>query len=134
MTRKPPPPPPPGTAASGRDRRVHERFEVLAQVQLKAGGEVALVPISNISAGGVLLRLEQGSLPQAAPGDAVSVFIHVDDEASDDLCVDLEAEVIRVGLGGPGESPTIALMWTSQDPATVGSLASVLEALRRRSP
>lgn len=78
-----------------------------------------------------MLQLEAGSLPHAAPGDAVSVFIHVEGEGGEDLCVDLDAEVIRVGLGGPGTSPSIALMWTTQDPAAVGTLAAVLEALRR---
>ena len=112
-------------------RRAHERFEVLAQLQLSAGGAVSLVPVVTISAGGVLLGLEEGSLPRATPGDRVSVFMDVGTSSGGaELCVSLEAEVIRVSQGSAGRSPSIALMWTSEEPESVAQLAAILAHMR----
>jgi hypothetical protein len=121
--RRPPPPP-------GAERRRSERVELLAQVQLRRGdGEVALLPVANISAGGVLLRVEPGTMPRGLRvGGPVGVYL----DLGGDLSLDGEAEVVRLDLlGGPGRSPGIALMWTSSDPAFAEKLALVL---RRAAP
>ncbi|HLU65389.1 MAG TPA: PilZ domain-containing protein [Kofleriaceae bacterium] len=122
----PSPPPPPGS-----ERRRSPRFEVLAQVELRRGdGEVVILPVANISAGGVLLRIEPGMLLRGLRvGDPVGVYVDLGGEVS----FDVDAEVVRVDLlGGPGREPGIALMWTSTDPAFATTLARVLEAQARR--
>ncbi|HEU4615692.1 MAG TPA: PilZ domain-containing protein, partial [Kofleriaceae bacterium] len=51
------PPLPPGA-----ERRRHERFELLAQVEVRRMAEVSVLPVANISAGGMLVRLEGNEL------------------------------------------------------------------------
>jgi hypothetical protein len=114
------PPPPPGA-----ERRRSERIEILAQVELRRGdGEVVLLPVANISAGGVLLRVDRGMLLRGVRvGDQVGIYL----DLGGDLSFEVEAEVVRVDLlGGPGRTPGIALMWTSEDPAFAEKLVLAL--------
>lgn len=100
-------------------------------MELRRGdGEVVILPVANISAGGVLLRIEPGMLLRGLRvGDPVGVYVDLGGEVS----FDVDAEVVRVDLlGGPGREPGIALMWTSTDPAFATTLARVLEAQARR--
>lgn len=123
---RPAPPPPPGS-----ERRRAERMELLAQVQVKRGdGEVVLLPVGNISAGGVFLHIDRGMLLRGLRvGEAVTVFLDLT-SAGDDLALHVEAEVVRLDLlGGPGRKAGIALMWSSQDPAFAQKLARALERL-----
>ena len=117
------PPPPPGAA----ERRRAERIELLAQIELRrGGGEVVLLPVVNISAGGVFLRIDTGMLLRGLRvGDRVGLFL----DCGADVTLDVEAEVVRVDLlGGPERSAGIALMWASSDPEFAENLT---RALRR---
>ena len=120
MSPPPPPSPPP-------ERRQSERVELLAQVELRHGdGEVALLPVANISAGGVLLRLEEGVLPAVRVGDAVGVFLDV----GDDMTFEVDAEVVRLDVADDPDRPVaVALMWSSADPAFAARLAQALERI-----
>lgn len=116
-------PPLPGAA----ERRHAERLELLAQIELRRGeGEVVLMPVVNISAGGVFLRIDAGMLRGMRVGDPVGVFL----DCGDDVTLDVEAEVVRVDLlgGGPDRPAGVALMWASADPAFSENLT---RALRR---
>jgi hypothetical protein len=101
---RPKPPLPPGA-----ERRQYERFELLAQVELRRKGEVSLLPVANISAGGMAVRLEGGELADIAIGEPVSVFLEVSD-LPEPIAVTLDASVVRVN----GVS-SVALKWTSTD-------------------
>jgi hypothetical protein len=117
----PMPPPPPGA----KDRRQSERLELLAQLELRrGGGEVVLLPVLNISAGGVFLRIDGGSLQRGLRvGDPVGVFL----DCGNDVTLDVDAEVVRVDLmGGPDRPAGIALMWASADPAFAEKLTRAL--------
>lgn len=116
---KPPLPP-------GGERRRSERFELLAQVELRRHAEVTLLPVANISAGGMLIRLEGGQLADIAVGELVSVFLDVSD-LPEPIVVTLEAKVVRVN----GVS-SIALMWTSTNPEMVAQLGKLIEYIRTR--
>jgi len=120
------PPPPPGS-----ERRRSHRVELLAQVQLRRGdGEVFLLPVSNISAGGAFLRLERGvAISSLVVGDQVDIFLDLG--ASQTL--DLAAQVLRIDVqGGDGRIAGIGLRWTSQDPAVQSRLESALKHLSGR--
>ena len=113
---KPPLPP-------GAERRRFERFELLAQVQLRLRDDVAILPIVNISAGGMLLRMEAGDLPGVGVDQQVSVFLDVDLFA-EPISLTMDATVVRVL---PGQPATVGLMFTSSDPREVQKLAKLLE-------
>ena len=110
----------------GVERRQFERFELLAQVELRMRGEVVVLPIVNISAGGVLLSVEDDQLPGVGIDEQVSVFLDVDEMP---FSINMDATVVRVI---PGESKGIALMWTSSNPNEVAKLARLLAYVRAR--
>ncbi len=118
------PPPPPG-------RRKHERYEFLAQVQLPLQGEVHILNVVNISAGGLLLRQEAQDLPDLVLGTLVQVFLEVP-ESTNRPAITLEgdADVVRMQTGSGSAFATIALMWSSSDATFARTLAQVLEVAK----
>lgn len=119
---KPPLPP-------GAERRRFERFELLAQVELEVDGDVLVVPIVNISAGGVLLRAEHAEATSLHVDDQVSVHLDISDIANP-ITVTMDASVVRIVTSDAGA--TIAMMWTSTDAMAVVRLAELLQYLRTR--
>ena len=125
MPNKPPPPP-------GSERRRAERVEILAQVELRHGdGDVVLLPVANISAGGVLLKIDKGMLLRGLRvGHTVGLFL----DLGEDVSLTVDAEIVRVDvLGGTGRPPGIALMWTSSDPAFAATLAHAMQRFQKSS-
>ena len=116
----PTPPPPPGS-----ERRKHERFDVIAQVEIKRSNEVWLVPVVNISAGGVLVEFDD-EVPELRAGDAAQVFLDLGAMMS----VNVDAEVVRM-QGGAGKKARAAFMWTAADPNVTRKLASILDRMCR---
>ena len=117
------PPPPPGA-----ERRRTHRVELLAQVQLRRGdGEVFLLPVSNISAGGAFLRLEPGiGISSLVVGDQVDIFL----DLGSSFTLDLPAQVLRIDVkGGDGRVAGIGLRWTSTDPTLGDRLDAALKHL-----
>jgi hypothetical protein len=117
------PPPPPGS-----ERRRTHRVELLAQVQLRRGdGEVFLLPVSNISAGGAFLRLERGvGISSLVVGDQVDIFL----DLGSAVTIELAAQVLRIDVqGGDGHVAGIGLRWTTSDPALHERLESALKHL-----
>jgi Tfp pilus assembly protein PilZ len=117
------PPPPPGS-----ERRRTHRVELLAQVQLRRGdGEVFLLPVANISAGGAFLRLEPGvGISSLMVGDQVDIFL----DLGSSFTLDLPAQVLRIDvIGGEGRMAGIGLRWTGSDPALQDRLAAALKHL-----
>jgi hypothetical protein len=120
LVRSKPPLPP------GAERRRFERFELLAQVELRMRGEVVVLPIVNISAGGILLRIDR-DLAGVGVDEQVSVFLDITDIA-EPIMLTMDATVVRVIAGET--STSIALMWTSTSGEAVGKLAKLLDHLR----
>jgi hypothetical protein len=115
-TRRLPPPPP---SARAVERRTHERYELLAQVELRKQDVVAILAVANVSQGGMLLRRTVDDV-EIAKGDQVSVYLDVDATS-----VTLDAVVVRVG------PEQVALMWTTNAPAALVQLEQLLAALAR---
>ena len=113
------------------DRRKTERKPITARVTLRRSSASTELDVDNISAGGILLRLTPAQMPTGVLGEAVTVYFDVGPDAyGDALDLEVDAEVVRVDLGGPDRPAGIALMWTSTDPAVPQRLALVLEHLR----
>ena len=104
----------------------------MAQVQIPLHGEVHLVQIENISAGGLLVRLDRNDGLDLSLGAIVQVFLaHPTDTVEEDLCLAGDAEVVRMDPGTPTLTSTIALMWCSSEPAFVRTLAQLLDIAKR---
>jgi hypothetical protein len=122
-----------GGVMPGHERRKSERKPVTAKVMLRGGEQEIELEIDNISAGGLFLRLGIAQRPMSVLGEAVVVSFDVGpDSYGDPLDLEVDAEVVRIDLGGPGRPAGIALMFTSTDPAVPQRLALVLEHLRDR--
>ena len=118
---------------TGQERRKSQRLTFTARVTLRRNDASTVLDVDNISAGGILLRLAPAQMPIAVLGEAVTVYFDVGpDGYGDPLDLEVDAEVVRVDLGGPGRPAGIALMWTSTDPAVPQRLALVLDHLRGR--
>lgn len=131
MTRRAKPPPPPGS-----ERRRHPRYEVLAQVEIRGDETTLVMPVRNISVGGLYVDLDSpdpGTLgPELAPGQRATVFLDASDGGGDTLSVTREAEILRIDSGGPGGSGGMALRWVPVDADVAERFARVLEVLLER--
>ncbi|CAN5828717.1 hypothetical protein BH11MYX3_BH11MYX3_02610 [soil metagenome] len=107
------------------ERRQHERFELLAGVQLAAGDEVETFVVINISAGGILLRND--SNVQRAVGERIRVTIDAPELTP---AFSIDARIVRV-VGPTSRAALLAAMWTSSDDAANASLGQILWNLRR---
>jgi hypothetical protein len=107
------------------ERREHERFELLAQVELRRGGDVETLPAINISAGGLLLRNDHNVAFEI--GETIRVHFDVPD-LTPPFAID--AVVIRV-IAMTSRPAALAAMWTSSDSAATASLAQMLWSLKQ---
>ena len=89
-------------------------------------GDVAILPIVNISTGGLLLKVDGVDLPGVGVDQQVTVFLDVDNFA-EPLSINMDATVVRVI---PGQPSHVALMFTSSNPFEVSQLARLLEYVR----
>jgi len=114
----------------GVERRVHPRYEVVAQVELEANDEMFMLPLKNISRGGALLGLPPGTdVPELDLGEEVSAFVDFGSDAlGDNLALSLEAEVVRV-LENDGAPFGVALRWTGGSPFAQKRLIEIIEQL-----
>jgi hypothetical protein len=106
--RRTPPLPPP-------ERRKAERLDLYAQVELRSRDEVMLLPVVNISSGGLLARNEG---THVETGGEVTVFLE-----ANDISFTVEASVIRC------DAMYIAVMFMSTDEEAATSLGKLLEYL-----
>jgi hypothetical protein len=66
------------------NRRQHERFHVYAQVELARDGETSILPVRNLSAGGVFIEAPIGEYPNIKVGARFELLISLGDERGDD--------------------------------------------------
>ena len=107
------------------------RYELLAQLQLRTGGDVAILDVRNVSSGGVLIGLSAHEHPDVREDEEVRVFMDIgDDTNGQPIDLDTVARVVRVDLGGVNRPASIALQWTSEDPAFMVSLSRLIARVR----
>lgn len=129
------PPPPPSNRRDGpaplpgSERRLGERIELLAQIELLNGdGDIALLPIVNISVGGTLVRVEPANADRDfGIGAQLNVFLDLGESS-----FALGGRVVRVEIDEAGSPHRVALMWTTTDTTVLQRLAAALQQLRRR--
>jgi hypothetical protein len=107
------------------ERREHERFDLLARVELRRGGQIETLTAINISAGGILL-LNERNLPYAT-GEEIRV--HLDAPQLTPAFV-IDATIVRV-VAATSKPGVLAAMWTSSDAAATASLAQMLWSLKQ---
>jgi c-di-GMP-binding flagellar brake protein YcgR len=107
------------------ERRQHERFELLARVQLSHGDQVETFVVINISAGGVLLRNDHNV--QRVVGERIRITIDAPELAP---AFSIDARIVRV-VGPTSKAALLAAMWTSSDAAASASLGQILWNLRK---
>lgn len=113
------------SSGPGSERRQHERFALLAQVELRRGGHLETLTVLNISAGGLLLRNDRNV--EFTIGEAIRVHIDVPELA---IVFAIDAKVIRV-VAPTSKPAALAAMWTSSDVDASASLAQLLWSLKR---
>jgi c-di-GMP-binding flagellar brake protein YcgR len=107
------------------DRRQHERFELLAQVQLSHSSQFETFVTVNISAGGVLLRNDRNI--QIAIGERIRIGFDAPQLAPAFV---IDAKIVRV-VGATGKPGLLAAMWTSSDATATHALGQILWNLRK---
>src|SRR5262245_16754156 len=115
---------------SGSERRRFERFELIAEVELRLRDQVVHLPIVNSSAGGGLLRIERAKLPGVGVDEQVSVCLDV--AVPEPLTIIMDATIVRVIA--TTAATDIALMWTSSNAHAVVQLNKLLDYVRTRQP
>ena len=106
------------------ERRQHERFSLLAQVELRHGGRVETLAAINISAGGVLLLNDRNV--EFTMGEALRIQFDVPELAP---AFALEATVIRI-IAPTAKPAAMAAMWTTSDAAANAALGQLLWRLK----
>ena len=106
------------------ERRQHERFELLAHVQLRHGGDVETFVTINISAGGILLRNDRNI--QVKIGDQIRIGFEAS-HLSPAFAID--GTIVRV-VGPTSKPGLLAAMWTSSDADAASGLGQILWNLR----
>jgi c-di-GMP-binding flagellar brake protein YcgR len=107
------------------ERREHERFEMLAEVELECGGQTEHLTVINISAGGVLLRNDRNVSFEI--GQAIRVRFDVPELTP---AFTIAAKIVRVVQ--PTKKPALlAAMWRSSDSAAADSIAQMLWSLKQ---
>lgn len=120
-------PPPPPQSSTSQERRRHPRFQPLAQVQIRGGGEVAVLPIADISAGGIRLIMDTDALEDLDIDEQVSVFLEAEDVGAP-VYVKVDASVVRIKRSEPAH---VALEWHERSPDNVDRFEDVLRILQK---
>jgi hypothetical protein len=103
------------------ERRQHERFELLAQVQLTRSARTETLVTINISAGGILLRNDRNV--EFGVGESIRVQFAIPEPFV------IEATIIRI-ISATAKPPALAAMWSSSDATANASLAQLLWSLK----
>jgi hypothetical protein len=103
--RTPPPPPKPG------QKRKHERYDLMASVEVVSGSETLVLAARNVSLGGIFLASDGNDLTGLGIGNEVELLVF---NASDgeSPAVRASALVVRRDQGGVG------LRWKDDDETT----------------
>jgi c-di-GMP-binding flagellar brake protein YcgR len=109
---------------SESDRRQHERFELLARVELKDGPVATFVTI-NISAGGLLLRNDGGVALEV--GKRIRISFNAPELAPP---FTINATIVRI-IAPTSKPGLVAAMWSSSDAAANAALGQILWNLQR---
>lgn len=108
--------------------RAHERFELIAQVEVRGGDDVVVVvPIVNVSAGGAFLSATKDELADFPEGSEVSIFLSYE-LGGEDVDINGVGEVVR--HQNDGEATGVGIRWTSDDANFLDSLATLIAVLR----
>ncbi|MBP6631867.1 MAG: PilZ domain-containing protein [Kofleriaceae bacterium] len=107
------------------ERRRHERFELLARIDLRHSSATETCVTINISAGGVLLRNDRNFA--VAMGDRVRIGIDAPELAP---AFTIDAIIVRA-VEATTKPGLIGAMWASSDAAASAALNQVLWNLRK---
>jgi c-di-GMP-binding flagellar brake protein YcgR len=107
------------------DRRQHERFELLARVELRQSGQIETFVTINISAGGILLRNDRNvAFPM---GERIRIAFDATTVAP---AFAIDAKIVRV-VAPTAKAGLLAAMWTTSDVTANAALGQILWNLRR---
>ncbi len=113
----------------GAERRIHDRYDVVAQVEIEANDETIMLPLRNLSMGGALLGLPTTEAPQIGLGDSMSAFLDFGSDAhGEDLTISLEGEVVRFEEVD-GVATAVALRWVSGSLYQLKKLGEIVERI-----
>jgi hypothetical protein len=95
-------------STSSANNRRSPRIEVYAQAEIRGGGDIRIMSVRNVSAGGVYLEGTPDEYPELKPGIELDLVIfgseegHGDDPEFNVMC---RARIIRIDEGFPDKRP-----------------------------
>ena len=115
-----------------QNRRKHQRFEIVAQVQLGADGDVLIYQAGNLSLGGVFVNVKLEEVPFLAVGAVLDVTItgmavgasSGDAEQPPEHVVTAKAKIVRVDERAPG----LALEFKPLSPQALTAVKALISA------
>jgi hypothetical protein len=124
------------------DKRSHERFEVMAEVQATSDGEVHVFTARNLSVGGIYLEAGHDEHAWLAPGQHLDLTIALghrsDVDATDapapppPIVVNCRAKVLRRDPGdGTKRPPGFGVVIQDIDPENVTRLRALIARATR---
>ena len=115
----------------GSERRIHTRFDIVAQVEIEADDETVMLPLQNLSLGGALLGLPSNHRVRVDLGDEVDAFLDFgSDLHGESLAVSLEAEIVRFEENN-GEVTGVAVRWVGGSEFSQRKLGEIVARLGR---
>jgi hypothetical protein len=92
----------------GSNNRRSPRIEVYAQAEARGGGDIRILSVRNVSAGGIYLEGTPEEYPELKPGTEVDLIIFGSEDGvgdDPDFNVQCLARIIRIDEGFPGKRP-----------------------------
>ncbi len=103
-------------------------FAPVVMVEMRGGGEVAVLPLTDVTAGGIDLGLGSDELLGLKLDESVILFLNVDGDGGP-LYSEVSARVAQIERG---DESRISLRW-SDDPAPDSTLTKIVARLVRRA-
>lgn len=113
----------PSTPTSSEARR-HQRYELLASVEIHRGDETLILPARNVSQGGIYLGSDGNDLSGFGVGHVLELLLF---DAADESRAPVRGTAYVVRLDPAG----MALSW-SDDPAIAANVDRLLRSLNQK--
>jgi PilZ domain-containing protein len=116
---------------SARERRVHERVSLRAEVLLAKNGHTERMAVHNVSLGGAFLETSLSDHIEYKTGARCEVKLLIDENTPMHACEDghtvhAHARIVRRDPGGRGRPAGLGIVFERMDLETLGKLRALV--------